>query len=327
MRSHLAMLAALGLVVVLPVLSGGSGAAATSRQTPPPALERLPGQGLPVEKSHTYRLAGRIRPLLFWFGKDDVGLGRIVWRRSPSGTRGYEFLVGTDPAKAPRALNRWGFVAEEVTGADGSLLALMTRSDENSYDDANTSTAQAGSGTEFRALHARLDRGTVTARAAPVLTPEPLRVFDVESTLDRVRHETAAVVPRQVSAGPDVRPGFLVAVADVVGLAVVARSPAERAAVQRSVVRYAFGRNAYELRLRDIDPVATAGGPETGLVRLPFEIRNVATGARTRFELTCGTAGALGGVPVRIEWQPRWWLKLELHLDDGAGRAPAPVSR
>jgi hypothetical protein len=327
MRSHLATLGVVGLVAALPVLFGWSGAGATSRQAPLPALERLPGEGVPVEKSHTYRLAGRIRPLLFWFGKDDVGIGRIVWRRSPGGRHGYDFLVGTDPSKAPRALNRWGYVSEEVTGVDGSLLALMTRSDENSYDDADASTSRAGSGTEFRALHARLDHATVTARVAPVLTAEPLRVFDVESTLDRVRREAAAAVPRQMQVRPDVKPGFLVAVADVVDRAVAARTPSERAAVLRSVVPYAFGRNAYELRLRDIDPVATAGGPEAPLVRLPFEIRTVATGARTRFELLCGTGGDLAGVPVRIEWQPRWWLRLELHLDDRAGRAPAPVSR
>jgi hypothetical protein len=108
---------------------------------------------------------------------------------------------------------------------------------------------------------------------------------------------------------------------------VAARSPAQRTALLRSVVPYAFGRNAYELRLRDIDPVAPDGGGRTTLVRLPFEIRTVKTDARTRFELTCGTEGDLAGVPVLVQWQPRWWLRLELHLDDRDARRVAPDSR
>jgi len=327
MRRHIASLAAASLIAASSGLFAGVGVPAVDRQAAPPALERLPGQGVPVEKTHSYRLAGRIRPLLFWFGKDDVGTARIVWRRSPAGTRGYDLLIGSDPAKAPRALNRWGYVSEEVTGSDGALLALMTRSDEMSFDDADASTARAGSGMEFRAMHARLDRGTVTSRAVRVLTQGPLSVFDIDSTLDRVRREAAVAAPRQAQVRPDARPGFLVAVADVVDRAVAARSPAQRTAVLRSFVPYAFGRNSYELRLRDIDQVAPAAGERTTLVRLPFEIRTVATDARTRFELTCGTEGDLAGVPVRVEWQPRWWLRLELHLDDQAGRAPAPVSR
>jgi hypothetical protein len=330
MRSHLATLAVVGLVAASPVLlAGGGGTLTASRQTAPPALERLPGQGVPVEKTHTYRLAGRIRPLLFWFGKDDVGLGRIVWRRSPTGARGYDFLVGTDPAKAPRALNRWGYVSEEATGADGALFALMTRSEESSYDDANTSTARtgAGAGTEFRALHARLDAGTVTSRVAPVQATEPLDVFDVDAALDRIRRETAAATPRQTRARAEARPGFLVAVADLVDRAVAARTPAQRSDVLATVVPYAFGRSAYELRLREIETVRGADGGGVPQVRLPFEIRTLATDARTRFELLCGTQGDLAGVPVRIDWQPRWWLRLELHLDDQPGRAAPPVSR
>ena len=327
MRPHVATLAAALLVAAPSIVLTSAGAPAAGPRATPPDLDRLPGQGVPVEKAHAYRLAGRIRPLLFWFGKDDVGMARIVWRRSGAGTRGYELLVGSDPAKAPRALNRWGYVSEEVTGSNGALLALMTRADETSFDDAEASTARAGSGMDFRATHAALDDGTVTARVWRVETAGTLSVFDIESTLDRVRRGAASAVPRQAQVRPDARPGFLVAVADLVHLAVAARGPAQRAAVLRTLVPYAFGRNAYELRLRDIDPVAPAGAGRATLVRLPFEIRTVRTDARTRFELTCGTEGDLAGVPVLVQWQPRWWLRLEMHLADESGRAPSPVSR
>jgi hypothetical protein len=328
MRPALARAAVLVLLAGTPALLAGIGTApaALRQSAPPPALERLPGQGVPVEKSHTYRLAGRIRPLLFWFGKDDVGMARIVWHRSPAGTRAYDFLVGTDPAKAPRSINRWGYVSEEVTGRDGALFALMTRSEEDTFDDANASTRSAAAGTEFRAIYARLDNGTVTARVAPVQATAPLDVFDVDATLGRIRQEAAAARPQQVQAQPGARPGFLVAVADLVDRAVAARTPAQRSGALAATVPYVFGRKAYELRLRDIARASLDGRQGVPLVRLPFEIRTLATDARTRFELTCGLEGDLAGVPVRIEWQPRWWLRLELDLDDRAP-AGAPVSR
>src|SRR4051812_29032199 len=106
-------------------------------------LERSAARGaLRPVMTRSYVMSGKIRPLLFWIGKDDIGLARIVWRRGEGGGVGYEFLVGTDPAKAPRALNRWGYIAEDAEGAGGSLLALMTGADENSYADAESSSAR-----------------------------------------------------------------------------------------------------------------------------------------------------------------------------------------
>ena len=94
------------------------------------AVESAPGASMRPVMTRRYKMSGRVRPLLFWIGKDDIGIARIVWRRGDGAAVGYEFLVGTDPAKAPRSLNRWGYIAEDVEGADGSILALMTGADE-----------------------------------------------------------------------------------------------------------------------------------------------------------------------------------------------------
>ena len=40
----------------------------------------LPGSTLPVVQEHTYKMSGRIRALLIWIGRDDVGTGLIRWR-------------------------------------------------------------------------------------------------------------------------------------------------------------------------------------------------------------------------------------------------------
>jgi hypothetical protein len=69
-----------------------------------------------VSRVHKYRVDARARPFLFWIRKANVGDGRITWRTGPDGTVGYELLVGTDPARAPRRINRWGYLREESAG-------------------------------------------------------------------------------------------------------------------------------------------------------------------------------------------------------------------
>ena len=46
--------------------------------------------------------------------KSNIGDGRLTWRRGPDGTIGYELLVGSDPARTPRQINRWGYLREEA---------------------------------------------------------------------------------------------------------------------------------------------------------------------------------------------------------------------
>jgi hypothetical protein len=122
----------------------------------------LPGERLRTHMVRRYTMSGRIRPLLFWFGRDNIGLARVVWRRDEQGARGYELLVGTDPARAPRSLNRWGYVAEEASGPDGALLAMMTGADELSYEEAEASSTRSSSTGDFRAI--RPSRSTTSAR-------------------------------------------------------------------------------------------------------------------------------------------------------------------
>jgi hypothetical protein len=281
----------------------------------PRLLESLPGEGLRDVRVLRYTMDGRIRPLLFWFGRDDIGFARVVWREGELGARGYELLVGTDPAKAPRALNRWGYIAEEAAGADGALLALMTGSDEGSYDEATANASHPATGGDFRAIRSELRGTTSTWQTARVETPAAFTVHDVDAALERVRHETAAAARREDTAPAGSRSGFLVALAELIdhGAGGVTKRDSKSS---REPVRYVFGQNAYELRLRETQTgtLLIAGQP-TPIVRSSFEIRTVTTDARTRFDVSFGAAGRLLSVPVGAEWQPRWWLKIELRLE------------
>jgi hypothetical protein len=282
------------------------------------AIDALPGDGLHAVRVLRYTMDGKIRPLLFWLGQNDIGFARVIWREGERGARGYELLVGTDPAKAPRALNRWGYIAEEAVGANGALLALMTGADEASYDEATANPARPSAGRDFRAIRSELRGSTSTWQIARVETAANFCVHDVDAALDRVRRETAAAARQEDRAPDGSRSGFLVALAELIdrGAGTAASQRGSRGKAVREPVRFVFGRSVYELRLRDMQPGSlVVGGQPTPIVRSSFEIRTVATDARTHFDVTFGSAGPLLNVPVAIEWQPRWWLKVGLRLD------------
>ncbi len=294
----------------------GSAAGSHVSAAPGPSSARE-AASLTAIKRHTYRMAGRVRPLLFWIGRDNVGSARIVWREDAGKGRGYELLVGTDPARTPRGINRWGFIAEQVEGRDGRLLAVMSKSDEASLGEAQASADGASAGREYKAMRASLDRGTLSWQVASIRTPTALTISELEPLLDRARVETSAAQARSRPVPGDARPGFLVAVAELVDRAVAARrAHAPLDALRGATVPYVFGQQSYELRFTRIAPATLArpGGDVQGCASA-FEIRNLSTGQRTAFEMSFASDGELAGVPVAIAWQPRWWLKVELALE------------
>src|ERR1051325_5977296 len=91
-------------------LSAGLSAAPVST-TPAVLPTEVPGSVLPIEHEHLYTMSGRVRMLLIWLGRDNVGSGMIRWRAAGKDSA-YELLIGSDPLRAPGRLNRWGFLAE-----------------------------------------------------------------------------------------------------------------------------------------------------------------------------------------------------------------------
>ena len=276
-----------------------------------------PGDALPVDKVHTYRMAGKIRLLLFWVGRDGVGMGRIVWRRGENGVKAYELLIGTDPASAPRRLNLWGYIAEEIDGANGSLLALMSRSEETSIDEVRDRPQR---GVEFKAMRTRVEAGTARSVAPAVYAESDPTYRDVSALIDQVHLASDRATIRTLAVPIGVRPGFLAAVAELVHASVESlRAPRPAAASPHlRAVPFVYGVRLHDLTLRSHEVLTDynqAGRSDGRVVRGRFEIRDRTTDERTRFELVYGLDGPLAAVPVEIVYQPRWWLKVELTLE------------
>jgi len=115
---------------------------------------------------HQYRLAARIRPLLFWIGKDNVGDACLTWLKEADGEPGYGLLIGSDPARAPLEINRWGYVSERQI--QGTVRVFETRD------------VAAGTGDRYRIVYGT--RGEL--REVPVrIVYRPNWWFEAEAVL------------------------------------------------------------------------------------------------------------------------------------------------
>ena len=272
----------------------------------------------PVAAEHRYRLSAAIRPLLFWVGAKNVGGARIVWRQDGDERRGYELLLGSDPARAPRQINRWGWVREDADATGATMTGLMNRSEDDSLDQAKAGLQGKGSYL-FKLNRARVEGGRARAEATTVYAPQDY-TFRQLGELLRFTDE-AKPAPRVRTGGlpPGTRPGLLFALADLVGAGVAAgRAPGSAGPLPRRV-QFTFNAGVYDLVVTSWEHVARAQyGSRTydKLVRLEFESRNLEKGTTERFVLACSTEGPLAGVPVFVRYQPKWWFKVEGVLDE-----------
>jgi hypothetical protein len=122
-RSSRLWAAVAGFAVVATVgLLGVSGETA-----PGPTFGR---DNAPLERrrdvDHLYRIAGEVRLLLFWVSADDVGGARITWRRDDR-ERSVSLLIGSEPRRAPRGVNEWGYIREDVAGDSTTVFGIRTK--------------------------------------------------------------------------------------------------------------------------------------------------------------------------------------------------------
>ena len=293
-----------------------------------PRAERTPhtaALALTHGQRHHYTIGGRVRPLLFWVGKDDVG-DAVITRRRENDSASYALLIGSDPERAPRSINRWGYISEEVRGTDATLLGLMTESDEESVDEAEANLRNRGDRT-FNVIHAEVAGGEARSVVRSVAASSTLTLRQVDTVLELADRSGSNGETRVVRVPAGGRPGFLTAVADALHTQATAwRSTGK---VRPSdVVPYVYHGKTYQLRSTHARTVGTARiGANTydHLIESQFQIKNVATGALTDFSLTYAADGPLAEIPVSAAYQPRWWIQIQLTLDDTTpGPLPPP---
>jgi hypothetical protein len=274
----------------------------------------------PIVSERSYTLKAGLRVLLFWIRRDNVGNGRITWRAGQDGRRVLEFLVGSDPARAPRHINRWGFIAEEVHPPSADLLGIMSKSDEESVDAAQSQIAVEGQNGShaYQGIRTTIRDGSASGGVFHLLSKESLTYRDLDALLGHL--VTNADAPRTVAVPKGTRPGFLFAVEELIGSTLDQCRAGLHS--EAPAVPYVYNNTFYRLRLGDCDyQTRRAIGHRvfSNVIRAELEAKNTVTGKQTSFRLEYGTSGDLKAVPLRIVFRPKWWFEAELLLDEQAG--------
>ncbi len=277
---------------------------------------------VPIVREHSYVVNAKVRPvLLFWIGRDNIGAARLRWREGP-GRRAFEFLIGSDPARAPRRINRWGFIVEELDADNAEVLGVMSESNEETIEDAKAKTAREdGDVSAFRALRTSITGNQAVSGTMTVLAPADLTYRELDALLALIPAEAPGVRTSELPSGT--QKGFLVSMDSLMRASVApCRSADDAGAKGLSTIPYVYNRTLYDLSLLSCDyepQLRTKTGAFADVVDGRFQLRNRTTKDETSFRVSYGISGELRGVPVRAVFRPRWWMEIELLLDPGKG--------
>ena len=281
-----------------------------------------PSISLPRAAEHRYRVAAKIRPLLlFWVGPDNVGSARLTWYRGDGVDRGFEMLLGSDPARAPRGINRWGYVTEETRGGEASITGVMKQSDEASLEEAKSRIeSEQSTGFFFKMIREKIAGGESVAQVTTARVGRDYSYRELDPLLGEFGKITRPPQVKRTRVDADVRPGLLSTISAVVHEDAEARrrSPQSRGIGGR-VTRFAYNAKIYTLTLASSQFLGSqqyGGRTYARLVRNDFEITMKGFTWREKFTLVYSLDGADAELPVFVSYQPRWWFKAELCLDE-----------
>jgi hypothetical protein len=302
-------------VLAAALLSAAQGGAVSARA----AGRYLPVAAAGISERHHYMMSARVRPLvLFWIGRSNVG-DAIVTRAATANEARYSLLIGSDPDRAPRRINRWGYIEERIRGDAATVVGLMTESDEESVEEAEANLRKERSGAHtFKVIHATIDaeqsRSVVTAVGAPA----DYSFRQVRAVLALAGDGGQAAASRVVRLPRGTRPGFLSAMAEIIH----AQADSARAGNLHAgaPLTYVYHGKLYELRGTSVQFKPTfevSASRYSRVVSAQFTTRSLTDGEETRFALSYAIDGKLAEVPLTISYQPRWWMQVNLALADG----------
>lgn len=307
-----------------------------------------------MQADWNYTMTARVRFLLFWVGRDDVGGGYI--RRATSSSHPnlemIQLLIGSDPAKAPRKINRWGAAFETVRhvpagGAGGSppaaaggvdasaFFGFMTQAKAESSSselEQQMSKEKEGKAFQYQAILSRQTAGGGLAKTIPFASETEFNIHTLDAARERIFAELdskpgkmRATDPALAQKCPRAR-GFLASVAELVDGALERGERAKQTCYIHYGELYTLKLTKAEtLKELKVEVEQKSGGALKQAyakpLQLDFEIIPQQTGKVSRFTLLMGTQGAQRGALLQIRYQPNWWFQVILNLKPGGSRA------
>jgi hypothetical protein len=285
---------------------------------------------------YDYVVTAAVRLFLFWVSRDDVGQGYIRMGSEPGNSplETIQLLMGSDPAKAPLGVNRWGAAAEVWRRADGSgaFFGFMKATKGASVSSARGELSQEKESQryQFEGIISRTAAGREVSVTVPISSAQDFTLHQLPLAQQMVMEQLKTdvrpphVLDARTLEGCAHGSGFLFTLRELTA----ALLSGQKAPLTRCYVY--FGRR-YTMTVGRSEPVpemtvalklkgATRKVERTyrDLRRAEFRIMNTQTGLPTDFRMVFGAAGGLKGVPVQVEFQPNWWFRVTINLKPDA---------
>jgi hypothetical protein len=276
----------------------------------------------------SYTLTAKVRPLLFWISRPGVGSGHLTWIEDTKGGKKIELLIGSDPDRTPMRINRWGYIVENSTGTSVEVLGIMTASEEQSIEQAQTSTKQTGS-QRCKAIRSHIMGGQMRSTTTSLSLGRNYTFRDAPGLLENMpaTENWAHIIP--VPAGT--MPGFLLALKSLIHESVEKYHQSGSVdASRRNQRNYIYDATIFNLRLKSsqlISDMPAGGCVYHRVIESEFESQNTATGKTSSFAIAYATGDSNSEIPIRIVYRPRWWFEVELVLEGPIGHIQTAEGR
>jgi hypothetical protein len=255
---------------------------------------------------HRYRVDGKLWLVMYWMSRSDVGAARMS-RQDDGQTAAITFLAGSNPDRAPLSVNQWGY-ARETTG-NGQARAFIIRTlDPRDPAEPEAHLAESREPSLFGASCGVVE-GDVAQASVTGFRVEPTVTFRaIEQALDVARSARRWHTSRLTTTSI-VYPGLFSAVQASLDES-VARVRAGASDTQMPLRIYSYRGELFELATKRVEAAGT------GTLRAKFTYTKQATGERGNFTVLFGAEGETAGVPLEMIFQPAWWVRVSLRLDD-----------
>lgn len=292
-----------------------------------------------------YVMTARVRLLFFWVGKDDVGGGYIRRGIAKDDQRQelFQVLFGSDPAKAPRAINRWGAGTEVAWHKDraaypanaddvvsSAFFGFMKSSKGKSVAEMQQELKKEKDqgAHQFTGILSRVEPGNALSLVVPLASDQDFNLHEYSQAepvmFDKLSSSDRPVRTLAQAGGCARESGFLGTVSELLDAALAGKTGANS-------LCYVYDAQVNTLKLEQATPVdklVVKVNSSKGEVLLEKTYENLIqaelvsehqlTGKRVNFTILLGTRGELRGVPVQIRYQPNWWFQVVLNLRPGA---------
>lgn len=290
-----------------------------------------------------YIMTARVRLLLFWVGKDDVGGGYIRrgFSKADPHQELFQVLFGSDPEKAPRAINRWGAGTEVVWHTDSAdsladnpdndvirtaFFGFMKSSKGKSVSEMQQELAKEKDKGEhqFTGMLSRVEPGRAVSLVVPLASDQDFTLHQYDQAepiiFEKLTSSDKSVRTLPEAAGCSRASAFLGTVSELLDAALAGKkAPLSLCYIHDAQVNTLTLQNAQSVAKLAVKLNAAKGGVLSNhtyehLLQAELVSVHQATGKQVSFTILVGTVGSLRGVPVQIRYQPNWWFQVVLNL-------------